>query len=198
MLDSRHNGNLAIVREHQHSACVCGHYNSRSGIVYVLLTFYDPNWAADILHHTVFLFMIAFTAISFVHSRDLHWFYVGKSIFVFASMHAILIWYLVKADGVSMTTLARSEKITGSAHAWLVLRAFNSGLGAASSLTVNQGDMARYAKKPKDAIWVSRSYNHREYLTETMANLLCPDHVDRLSNCIGFAMSLWYPGGCRG
>ncbi|KAH8883381.1 hypothetical protein GQ53DRAFT_847024 [Thozetella sp. PMI_491] len=102
-----------------------------------------------------FIFMIVFTAISFVHSRDLHWFYVGKSIFVFASMHAVLIWYLVKANGVSMTSLAGSQSVTGSAHAWLVMRAFNSGLGAASSLTVNQGDMTRYARKPKDAIWTT-------------------------------------------
>jgi nucleobase:cation symporter-1, NCS1 family len=99
--------------------------------------------------------MIVFTAISFVHSRDLHWFYVFKSFFVFAAMHAVLIWYLVKANGVAMTSLAGSEPLTGSAHAWLVMRAFNSGLGAASSLTVNQGDMTRYARKPSDAIWVS-------------------------------------------
>lgn len=69
-------------------------------------------------------------------------------------MHAVLIWFLVKAKGVSMTSLAGSEPLTGSAHIWLVLRAFNSGLGAASSLTVNQGDMTRYAKKPSDALWV--------------------------------------------
>lgn len=70
-------------------------------------------------------------------------------------MHAILIWYLVRAQGVSWTTLANSQPVTGSAHVWLVLRAFNIGLGAASSLAVNQGDMTRYAKKPSDAIWVS-------------------------------------------
>ena len=99
--------------------------------------------------------MIVFTAVSFVHSRDLHWFYVFKSIFVFAAMHAILIWYLVKARGVSMTKLSGSAHVTGSAHAWLVMRAFNSGLGAASSLTVNQGDMTRYARKPGDALWTT-------------------------------------------
>lgn len=70
-------------------------------------------------------------------------------------MHAILIWYLVRAHGVSWTTLANSKPITGSAHAWLVLRALNVGLGATSSLAVNQGDMTRYAKKPSDAIWLS-------------------------------------------
>ncbi|KAI1365587.1 permease for cytosine/purines, uracil, thiamine, allantoin-domain-containing protein [Xylaria arbuscula] len=101
------------------------------------------------------IFMAVFIAISFVHSRDLRWFYVGKSIFVFVAMHSILIWYLVTAGGVSITTLANSDPPTGSAYVWLVLRAFNSGLGNASSLTVNQGDMTRYAKKPSDALWTT-------------------------------------------
>ncbi|KAJ3570479.1 hypothetical protein NPX13_g5718 [Xylaria arbuscula] len=101
------------------------------------------------------IFMAVFIAISFVHSRDLRWFYVGKSIFVFVAMHSILIWYLVTAGGVSITTLANSDPPTGSAYVWLVLRVFNSGLGNASSLTVNQGDMTRYAKKPSDALWTT-------------------------------------------
>ncbi len=137
--------------------------------------------------------MAVFTAISFVHSRDLHWFYVVKSVFVFASMHAVLIWYLVKAHGVSWTNLAGEKKVTGSAHAWLVLRAFNSGLGAASSLTVNQGDMTRYARKPGDAIWVSctrrRDVRHCCVLTNDV------DHPLRLSHRLGAPLPLRHPGG---
>jgi nucleobase:cation symporter-1, NCS1 family len=37
----------------------------------------------------------------------------------------------------------------------LVLQAFNAGLGTASSLTVNQGDIARYARKPNDQLWTT-------------------------------------------
>ncbi|KAI0477488.1 permease for cytosine/purines, uracil, thiamine, allantoin-domain-containing protein [Xylariaceae sp. FL0804] len=102
-----------------------------------------------------FIFMLVFVLISLIHSRDLHWFYVCKSVYVFVCMHAVLIWYLAKSRGVSMTTLAGQPPSSQSAHAWLVLRAFNSGLGAASSLTVNQGDMTRYARKPSDAIWTT-------------------------------------------
>jgi NCS1 family nucleobase:cation symporter-1 len=104
---------------------------------------------------TVFVFMIFFVSISFVHSRDLKWFYIVKSFFVFAAMHAVFIWYMVKSNGASWTNIAASKPLDNSTHIWLVLRAFNTGLGAASSLTVNQGDMTRYADKPRSAIWVS-------------------------------------------
>ncbi|WWC68286.1 uncharacterized protein I206_102209 [Kwoniella pini CBS 10737] len=102
-----------------------------------------------------FIFMIVFVAISFVHSRDLHWFYIGKSIFVFAAMHGILGWYVVKSHGVTFSYIAVDKPVSTTAHIWLVLRAFNTGLGTASSLTVNQGDMARYANKPGSALWTT-------------------------------------------
>ncbi|WWC60687.1 uncharacterized protein I303_103263 [Kwoniella dejecticola CBS 10117] len=102
-----------------------------------------------------FIFMFFFIGISFVHSRDLKWFYIGKSIFVFAAMHAILIWWVVKSHGVTFAYIAVDKPISSTAHIWLVLRAFNTGLGTASSLTVNQGDMARYADKPGSALWTT-------------------------------------------
>ncbi|WVQ63909.1 uncharacterized protein L199_002065 [Kwoniella botswanensis] len=102
-----------------------------------------------------FIFMIVFVSISFIHSRDLKWFYIGKSIFVFAAMHAILIWWVVKSHGVTFAYIAVDKPVSTTAHIWLVLRAFNTGLGTASSLTVNQGDMARYADKPRSAIWTT-------------------------------------------
>ncbi|WVQ83420.1 hypothetical protein IAT38_005561 [Cryptococcus sp. DSM 104549] len=102
-----------------------------------------------------FIFMAFFLAISFVHSRDLKWFYYIKSVAVFAAMHGLLAWWMMKSGGVSFTTLASSKPLTKNAHIWLVLRAFNAGLGAASSLTVNQGDMARYADKPNSQLWTT-------------------------------------------
>lgn len=103
------------------------------------------------------LFMVGFFALSCVHSRDLKWFYTFKSIFVFGAMHAVLIWWMVKNGGAGWSNLRTTSTtpLTTTTRAWLVLRAFNSGLGAASSLTVNQGDMTRYANKPSAAIWVS-------------------------------------------
>lgn len=109
------------------------------------------------------LFMLGFIALSCVHSRDLKWFYTFKSIYVFGAMHAVLIWWMVKNGGAKWgnlnATVNGGAALSTTARAWLVLRAFNSGLGAASSLTVNQGDMTRYANKPSAAIWVSYKFD---------------------------------------
>lgn len=57
---------------------------------------------------------------------------------------------MINNKGVSFTTLARTEPLEKQTHIWLVLQAFNAGLGTAASLAVNQGDMARYATRPND------------------------------------------------
>ena len=106
-------------------------------------------------HHPVFVFMFIFTAVSFCHTRDLQMFYHFKAVYCFISMFAMMIWFMVKAGGVSWSTLDTNLDQSGYTRAWLILRAFNSGVGAASSLTVNQGDMTRYANKPSSAIWTT-------------------------------------------
>lgn len=62
---------------------------------------------------------------------------------------------MINNKGVSFTSLAGSKPLDKQSHIWLVLQAFNAGVGTASSLSVNQGDMARYATKPNDQLWVS-------------------------------------------
>ncbi|TRM61275.1 permease [Schizophyllum amplum] len=100
------------------------------------------------------IFIMVFAGMSFIHSRDLRYFYQVKSVLVFIVMHALLIWWMVKAKGVNFTVFPEAHMSTDS-RAWLVLQAFNAGLGTASSLTVNQGDMARYATKPNDPLWTT-------------------------------------------
>lgn len=70
-------------------------------------------------------------------------------------MVGILIWWMVKAHGATFNAWTTPKELTGSAKAWLVLQTFNAGVGAASSLTVNQGDMARYATHPNDQLWTT-------------------------------------------
>ncbi len=104
---------------------------------------------------SVFIFMLFFICLTFIHSRDLKYMYYFKSIFVTFTMHAVLIWWMINNKGVTFTSLARSEPLEKQTHIWLVLQAFNAGVGTASSLAVNQGDMARYATKPSAQLWVS-------------------------------------------
>lgn len=70
-------------------------------------------------------------------------------------MHAVLIWFMVKSGGVSFTSFGNGARMPREQHIWLVLQAFNAGIGTASSLAVNQGDMARYANTPNAQLWVS-------------------------------------------
>lgn len=46
-----------------------------------------------------------------------------------------------------------NNKMSRSTRAWLWMQAFNAGFGAVSSLTVNQADIARYAKRPNSQLW---------------------------------------------
>ena len=61
---------------------------------------------------------------------------------------------MVKARGVDFTVFPEAKMSTDT-KAWLVLQAFNAGLGTASSVTVNQGDIARYARHPNDQLWTT-------------------------------------------
>ncbi|KAF5390562.1 hypothetical protein D9757_002607 [Collybiopsis confluens] len=100
-------------------------------------------------------FLIAwfiFQCLTLVHPRDLKWFYVTKSIIVLTAMHGILAWYLRKNGGIHFPSQS-SESISGASRVWLWMQAFNSGAGAVSSLTVNQADIARYAKSPNSQLW---------------------------------------------
>lgn len=104
---------------------------------------------------TVIIFMAIFISLAFVHSRDLKPLYYIKSVYVGLAMHAVLIWFAVKTGGLSFSDLGSAPPtMSTTQRAWLCLQAFNVGLGTASSLSVNQGDMARYANKPNAQLWV--------------------------------------------
>ncbi|KAF9076875.1 permease for cytosine/purines, uracil, thiamine, allantoin-domain-containing protein [Rhodocollybia butyracea] len=93
--------------------------------------------------------LIGFQCLTFLHPRDLKWFYVAKSIIVMTAMNGILIWWLHKNGGVHFS----AQPPTQIPRVWLWLEAFNSGFGSVSSLTVNQADIARYARSPNDQLW---------------------------------------------
>ncbi|KAJ3967350.1 permease for cytosine/purines, uracil, thiamine, allantoin-domain-containing protein [Lentinula raphanica] len=123
-----------------------------------------PSWAlvantlpesAGITTRELTGFLIAwfiFQCLTFIHPRDLKWFYIAKSVIVLTAMHGILAWWMRKNGGVHFPS-QDSNQISGTTRAWLWMQAFNSGFGAVSSLTVNQADIARYAKSPNDQFW---------------------------------------------
>lgn len=134
----------------------------------------------------VFIFMAIFQGVSFVHSRDLVWLYYTKSVLVMLAMHGVLIWWMVQAGGAKLETLNSSSQLSQTTHIWLVLQAFNTGLGTASSLSVNQGDMARYARKPGDQLWVSLCVTHQQGVSDESL-----EYTHWLPYIISLTMSLW-------
>ncbi|THV02631.1 hypothetical protein K435DRAFT_748996 [Dendrothele bispora CBS 962.96] len=123
-----------------------------------------PQWAnlanslpddAGITTRQLVCFIIAwfiFQCLTLVHPRDLKWFYVVKSIIVFVAMHGILGWWMHKNGGVHFEHES-VKPVSSTTRAWLWMQAFNAGFGTVSSLTVNQADIARYARKPSDQFW---------------------------------------------
>ncbi len=69
----------------------------------------------------------------------------------FAAMNGVLIWWMKKNGGASFPSQANS-KLSSTERGWLFMQAFNSGFGTLSSLTVNQADIARYARLPQDQV----------------------------------------------
>ncbi|BGP14767.1 hypothetical protein JCM10213v2_002719 [Rhodosporidiobolus nylandii] len=141
-----------------------GYYGGR--LVNVALTAIFPQWrnlpnilAADAGITSTnlasfFIFQLVQVSMSVVHARDLKYFYQAKSVLVFIAMHAIMIWWMLKAGGAQFGQFA-SKEMSQTSYLWLAAQSFNAGLGTASSLTVNQGDMTRYADKPSSAIWTT-------------------------------------------
>ncbi|KAG7095823.1 hypothetical protein E1B28_006519 [Marasmius oreades] len=123
-----------------------------------------PSWAnisndlpvsAGVTTRQLASFFIAwfiFQCLTLFHPRDLKWFYAAKSVIVFIAMHGILGWWIHRNGGVKFPS-QKSVNRSGSDLGWLWMQAFNSGFGTISSLTVNQADIARYARKPSDQFW---------------------------------------------
>ncbi|KAF8916580.1 permease for cytosine/purines, uracil, thiamine, allantoin-domain-containing protein [Mucidula mucida] len=99
-----------------------------------------------------FIAWFIFQCLTVVHPRDLKYFYMVKSVIVFAAMNGVLIWWMKKNGGASFPSQANS-KLSSTERGWLFMQAFNSGFGTLSSLTVNQADIARYARLPQDQFY---------------------------------------------
>ncbi|KAK1229893.1 hypothetical protein PQX77_006992, partial [Marasmius sp. AFHP31] len=109
----------------------------------------------DRTHHLPISVIIAwfiFQCLTLFHPRDLKWFYLVKSVIVFAAMQGILGWWVNRNGGLKFSS-QQSINPSSPSQGWLWIQAFNSGMGTISSLTVNQADIARYSQTPNDQFW---------------------------------------------
>lgn len=65
---------------------------------------------------------------------------------------AFLAWALVRAHGIG-PIINQRNKIHGSDLAWEIIKGIMSSIANFAALIMNDPDFARFAKKPRDAIW---------------------------------------------
>ena len=75
-----------------------------------------------------------------------------KAYFVPLAGLAFFIWAIVRAHGIG-PIVRQGGTLTGSAHAWEVIKGIMSAIANFATLVVNDPDFARFARKPRDAFW---------------------------------------------
>jgi NCS1 family nucleobase:cation symporter-1 len=75
-----------------------------------------------------------------------------KAYFVPTAGIAFFIWAIVRAKGIGPIVKQPGEK-HGSELGWLMVRGIMSAIANFATLIVNDPDFARFARKPKDALW---------------------------------------------
>ncbi|KAL9088604.1 MAG: hypothetical protein Q9165_006124 [Trypethelium subeluteriae] len=99
-----------------------------------------------------FLFWLcSLPAIWFPVHKIRHLFTVKAYFVPFAGL-AFFIWAIVRAHGIGPIVKQRGT-LTGSAHAWQVIKGIMSSIANFATLVVNDPDFARFARKPRDAFW---------------------------------------------
>ncbi|KAI9694639.1 MAG: hypothetical protein M1822_000255 [Bathelium mastoideum] len=90
-------------------------------------------------------------AIWFPVHKIRHLFTVKAYFVPFAGL-AFFIWAIVRAHGIG-PIVKQGGTLTGSAHAWEVIKGIMSSIANFATLVVNDPDFARFARKPRDAFW---------------------------------------------
>lgn len=65
---------------------------------------------------------------------------------------AFFIWSIVRADGIG-PVVRQSNTVYGSELGWAIVKGIMSSISNFATLIVNDPDFARFARKPRDALW---------------------------------------------
>lgn len=90
----------------------------------------------------------------FVHPSRIHWLFSLKGVVMPFVTFGLFGWCMAHGAGISSIHLASSSSSTGKGGlGWAVMDGINVIMGSLSPMLVNQPDLARYCKKPRDAGW---------------------------------------------
>ncbi|KAF2734094.1 hypothetical protein EJ04DRAFT_437817 [Polyplosphaeria fusca] len=151
------------------AAMACIWYGVQSWIggncVYLMIRSIWNSWRRDAIPNGIpnsgtttvdfvsfFLFWLgSLPAIWFPVEKIRHLFTV-KAYFVPVAGLAFFIWAIVRAKGMGPIVHQTAEK-QGSELGWLMIRGIMSSIANFATLIVNDPDFARFARKPRDALW---------------------------------------------
>ncbi|KAF4343145.1 uracil permease [Fusarium beomiforme] len=100
-----------------------------------------------------FLFWMIEMPFLAVHPRKIKFLFAAESIMCPLACIGVFSWCVHYGGGIRMNTLSSSTDVNGGALGWAMLSGINSCLGVTSALLVNQPDLTRYTRRPKDAGW---------------------------------------------
>jgi nucleobase:cation symporter-1, NCS1 family len=107
-----------------------------------------------------FLFWILETPFLAVHPSKIKFLFAAESIICPLACLGVFAWCVQYGGGIHISAIndttvnsAATPTVTGGALGWAMLNGINSCLGVTSALLVNQPDLTRYTRRPKDAGW---------------------------------------------
>lgn len=99
-----------------------------------------------------FLFWLGMLPLLWFPVQKIRHLFTVKAYFVPAAGVAFFIWAIVRANGIG-PIVKQGSTLHGSALAWAVIKGIMSAIANFATLIVNDPDFARFARKPRDALW---------------------------------------------
>ncbi|KAL4894073.1 permease for cytosine/purines, uracil, thiamine, allantoin-domain-containing protein [Aspergillus ambiguus] len=91
----------------------------------------------------------------FVHPTKIHWLFSAKGVVMPFITFGLFGWCMAQGAGISSIDLASKGTASSTPSlGWAIMDGINVIMGSLSPMLVNQPDLARYCKKPRDAGWV--------------------------------------------
>ncbi|KAH3663509.1 hypothetical protein OGAPHI_004910 [Ogataea philodendri] len=113
------------------------------------------------------IYWIAQFPLMFLHPKQVRWFFTIKGIIMPIAAFGLFIFCMIKGGGPGDYDIGiKVEQVTSQGNEWI--RMINTIIGSVSAMIINQPDIARYSKKPRDALWPQSI----GYIPSTIAILL--------------------------
>ncbi|KAM0269866.1 hypothetical protein ACHAQH_009617 [Verticillium albo-atrum] len=110
---------------------------------------------ADITSKTLLAFFIVWLLefpFMWIHPRHIHYIFTVKGITMPIAAFALFGWCMANGRGLNgMDSYSRNAAVAGTPLGWSIMNGINVIFGSLSPMLVNQPDLSRYCRKPRDA-----------------------------------------------